>query len=318
LVDCPPIVGPNKTIYASFNHKSFCALDGRTGAVQWRFECKPETRRQWAPGEAEVGPQNTFSGFDGAGALAKDGTLYITSLEGNLYALDSKTGEEKWRFSTHYQLYSSPTIGDDATIFFTAIGTLYAINSQTGKKLWDRPHCDVRGPVALGPNGTLYVTTYVPLNDGKHYTCSVTALDGRDGGRNWELPLGQGGAAPPVVGDDSIVYVGYQDNFQGPSHGRVIAINGKTGRQCWIFETKGGSFLAPAIGADGTVYIGSKGGVMYALNGTTGAKKWEQDIGAEIGTPVAVGSNGLIYFGANDGTVYALRAKDGAMAARPQ
>jgi outer membrane protein assembly factor BamB len=318
LVLCPPVVGLNNTVYGSVDFKNFCAYDGRSGAVLWRFQCKPDTQ-PWKNADGTPGPQNTFSGFSSAGALSTDGTLYVMSLEGRLYALDSKTGEERWRFSTHYQLYGSPTIGEDGTVYFTSVGTLFAVDGKTSKKRWDVTGCDVRGPVAIGADGTLYVTTYRRLEGGvNHYACSMCALNGSTGEREWAFPLGEGAAAAPSVGDDGTVFVSYEDKAQGPTTGRVIAIEGKTGVKRWAFETTGGSILAPAIGADGTIYIGSKGGVMYALDGTTGGPKWQVDIGAEIGTPVAVGNNGLIYFGANDGTVYALRAKDGARAPRPK
>lgn len=313
----PPIVGFDKTLYVS-EYRDFCALDGRTGAVRWRFKSSPEPQRVWNPQGAAEGPQNTFYSFYGSAALSADGSVYTTSLEGNLYCIESATGKEKWRFETHQQIYGSPTIGQNGAVYFTGPDGLYAINGKTGKRKWSVPHCGVFGPPALGPDGTVYVKTGKPLADGKHQDAAVSAFDGQTGERKWECPMGRGDAASPAVGDDGTVYAGFEESWERPAPGKVVAIDGKTGRQKWVFLTPEGVYLAPAIDAAGTLYIGSKGGLMYALDGATGAAKWQVDIGAEIGTPVAIGANGLIYFGANDGTVYALRASDGAMAPRPK
>jgi outer membrane protein assembly factor BamB len=312
-----PIVGYDRTLYVSKMYE-FCAIDARTGETKWRFPAAKETPRAWKPEEAAVGPQNTFFGFQTAAALGADGSLYLASLEGNLYCVDSATGKERWRFFTHYQLYGSPTIDSGGTVFFTSVGTMFAVDGSTGKEKWRLPGHSIQGPPAVADDGKVLSIKGLALPDRKGQKVSLVALDSQTGDTIWEFNMGVGDARAPAIGADGTVYVGWEDTWKGPSHGKVFAIDGKTGAQKWVYDTKGGVFLAPAIGPDGVVYIGSREGVMYALNGSTGALKWQQDMGAEIGTPVAVGNNGLIYFGANDGTIYALRASDGARAPRPQ
>jgi len=300
----PPIVGFDKTVYVS-EYNYFCAIDGKTGNVRWRFKA------------ADV-PAGAFHGFQGSAALSADGTIYTTSLEGFLYALDSATGKEKWRFDTNGQCYGSPTIGADGTVYFPGHEGLYAVNGKSGKRKWCIPNCNMFGTPALGPDGTIYARTFTSLGDGKHQKVSVSALDSRTGETKWEFQMGKGDAAAPAVGADGTVYIGFEESWEAPAPGKVYAIDGKTGQQKWVFPTNDGVYLAPAIDSSGTVYVGTKGGIMFALEGATGAQKWQVDIGTEIGTPVAIGSNGLIYFGADDGIIYALRASDGARAPRPK
>jgi outer membrane protein assembly factor BamB len=311
-----PIVGLDKTIYVS-EDRDFCAIDGRTGTVRWRFKASPEPRRVWKPAESTF-PQNAFFGFSGSAALSADGTIYTTSLEGNLYALDSATGKERWRFETHNQIYGSPTIGQDGTVYFTGYDGLYAVDGQAGRRKWNVPHCHIFGPPALGADGAVYVATYKLFGHGNDQEVGISAFDGQTGNRKWEFAIGRGAVNAPAIGEDGTVYAGYEESVDMPAPGKVFAIDGKTGLQKWAFPTPAGVYMAPAIDAANTIYIGSKGGILYAINGATGDAKWQVNIGAEIGTPVAVGANGLIYFGANDGVIYALRASDGAMAPRPK
>ena len=62
-------------------------------------------------------------------AVGKDGTIYIGSAGGSLYAVNS-IGRETWAFPTGGEVYSSAAIGKDGTIYFGSNdGNLYAVSS---------------------------------------------------------------------------------------------------------------------------------------------------------------------------------------------
>ena len=63
---------------------------------------------------------------DSSPAIA-DGVVYFGSLDGNLYAVDIKTGQEKWKFKTKYWVLSSPAIADGVVYFGSFDGNLYAV-----------------------------------------------------------------------------------------------------------------------------------------------------------------------------------------------
>ena len=64
----------------------------------------------------------------GSPAVGKDGTVYVGSMDGNLYAI-TPAGAVKWQIKTKGQLNSSPAIGEDGTVYaMSDDGFLYAIH----------------------------------------------------------------------------------------------------------------------------------------------------------------------------------------------
>lgn len=94
-------------------------------------------------------------------ALGRDGTIYLGSLDGKLYAVDAVTGDKKWSFPTEgYFVLGSPAVDGAGRIYFgDSDGTLYAL-TPSGRELW-RFHTGasiVSAPV-ITENGTLYCTS---------------------------------------------------------------------------------------------------------------------------------------------------------------
>jgi len=50
-------------------------------------------------------------------AIGPDGTVYVGSVDDNLYALAPKGGRLEWKFTTDSNVNSSPAIGPDGTIY---------------------------------------------------------------------------------------------------------------------------------------------------------------------------------------------------------
>ena len=64
-------------------------------------------------------------------ALGTDDTIYIGSMDNNLYAINPD-GSKQWAFETGGLVDSSPVIGRDGTIYFGSLdGNLYAIKSSS-------------------------------------------------------------------------------------------------------------------------------------------------------------------------------------------
>ena len=56
-----------------------------------------------------------------------DETVFVCSLYGNLYAVDTETGQQEWVFETDSEIYSSPTVADGT--LFTCAGGLVAMDA---------------------------------------------------------------------------------------------------------------------------------------------------------------------------------------------
>ena len=123
-------------MYMSTGNDDVLALDGKTGALIW------EHRSQI--------PQNIDTvccGWDNRGVAVGDGKVFIGQLDGNLVALDQRTGKEVWR--TQIGKWQDGNTITSAPLFYnnvvytgisggdrTARGKLTALDARTGKTLW--------------------------------------------------------------------------------------------------------------------------------------------------------------------------------------
>jgi outer membrane protein assembly factor BamB len=228
-------------------------------------------------------------------AIGSDGTVYVGSQDGKLYAINGKSGVKLWEFKTTHVVDSSPAIGSDGTVYVGA-GVLYAINGKSGVKLWEFvTGSAVSSSPAIGSDGTVYVGSY----DNKLY-----AINGKSGVKLWEYVTRGTVESSPAIGSDGTVYVGSDDK-------KLYAINGKSGIKLWEFETGGKVVSSPAIGSDGTVYVGSNDNKLYAINGKSGVKLWEFRTGGAVKSSPAIGPDGTVYVGSFDKKLYAINGKSG-------
>ena len=69
-------------------------------------------------------------------ATIYDGTVYVTALDSNLYALNAQTGERKWNYNAKAPIKSSPTISDGVIYFGDETGIFHAVDINTHEKKW--------------------------------------------------------------------------------------------------------------------------------------------------------------------------------------
>ena len=103
----------------------------------------------------------TGDGVYSSPAVGADGTVYVGSNDGKVYALNGKTGAKIWEVKTGLRTHS-PAIGADGTVDVGSSGypstKLYAINGKSGVKLWEfETEWDVYSSPAIGSDGTVYV-----------------------------------------------------------------------------------------------------------------------------------------------------------------
>jgi outer membrane protein assembly factor BamB len=65
-----------------------------------------------------------------------NGSVYFGSGDGNLYALDSATGDLRWKFKTNDVVHASPALADGVVFFGSWDSYFYAIDAATGKEKW--------------------------------------------------------------------------------------------------------------------------------------------------------------------------------------
>lgn len=203
-------------------------------------------------------------------------------------------GEKKWEFTTGFEIYASPAIGPDGTVYIVSNDhSLYALDGQTGVKKWEYKSDTLGGSYpspgqapAIGADGTVYVGDpggYDDSNRGQ-----LLALDGKTGAKKWAFKAKAPVYTSPSIGTNGFVYFGSNDAF-------LYAVDSATGKQKWKFEAGGQIHSSPAIAKDGSVYFGSDDQKVYAVDGTTGKQKWSFATNSYVQASPAVGDDGTVY-----------------------
>ncbi|HVQ01578.1 MAG TPA: PQQ-binding-like beta-propeller repeat protein, partial [Candidatus Thermoplasmatota archaeon] len=194
------------------------------------------------------------------------------------YAINSN-GTLKWKYATN-DLYSSPAIGDDGTIYFgdgnQYINALYPNGMVKWKHKTDNV---VYSSPAIGTDGTVYC--------GSHDTY-LYALYPNNGSLKWKFKTGDWVRVSPCIADDGTIYIISLDNY-------LYAIF-PNGTMKW--KTNVGAGTSSTIGQDGTIYCGYSN--LYAVNPTNGSVRWTFNPGPGRTIRGATPCNsvdGTIYFG---------------------
>jgi polyvinyl alcohol dehydrogenase (cytochrome) len=206
----------------------------------------PRLKLRWAfgfPGDTRAQAQPTVW----------SGRIFIGSAGGKVYALDAKTGCQRWMFDAGFGVRTAITIGEDergATAYFgDQRGDAYALDAESGKLLW-KQHVEAHpGAVLTGAptlaDGVLYVPVSsleeVMATDPRYSCCTfrglIAALDARTGEVRW-----RGYVSPPaqLVGTNS-----YGVQLFGPSGGAIWSSPTIDLARNRIYTTTGDSYSDP-------------------------------------------------------------------------
>lgn len=249
----------------------------------------------------------------GALALGDDGTLYVTSVDGFLYALDS-SGKLQWKFEAG-RMQSGPTLGPDGIVYLENSEELIYAVDHSGNKVWSTgggPYADTNiGSVAAAADWNDLYT---------FWRGGLRALHLSDGKIDWSAGTGfKNYPSVSILPNGRVVY---------PGVGRIDAVD-SDGRTVWQYPAidpplttdvllrnggrppQGNFWLESgiAVGADGTLYAGAGDSRMVAIS-PSGTFVWEfktKPGSINRATPL-IAQDGTIYFGSGDGNLYALDA----------
>ncbi|WP_051712734.1 PQQ-binding-like beta-propeller repeat protein [Spirillospora albida] len=239
-------------------------------------------------------------GFDPYGGLAAgDRLLYVSADQGRLFALDPRTGRERWRYRTGDR-------GEGAASWRTPVpaggvlyagwpdanGPLFAFDADSGRVRWRSPvAADARDPAVGG---------------GLVVACSKDchALDARTGAERWRRSLGNVLGAVPVIAGPA-VFVNSLDALH--------ALDLRSGRTRWRRameqQPTGGEGARGPVVAGGLVLCSNGVGDLLALDAATGRERWRFVGGTGVGT--AHVSGGAAFVADGSGTMVALDAATG-------
>jgi outer membrane protein assembly factor BamB len=186
----------------------------------------------------------------------QDGTLYVTSMDHTLYALDPSSGQVRRTFRTNGAIPGSVSFG--RYLYLSSLDeTVYALDpvsldvrwtARTSGWVWSEPLVD---------GDTIYVGSF----DRKLY-----AIDAVSGQTRWTSPIGGRIRPKPVIAGDWIVV--------GADDGKIYGIS-RSGQQEWTFSA-GGPVVSP-LTADGDLVYASDNTShrLFALDVRARTVRWE-------------------------------------------
>ncbi|WP_201453748.1 outer membrane protein assembly factor BamB family protein [Streptomyces sp. NHF165] len=309
---------------------SLYALDARDGSERWRLATDgwvyalqvdrgtvvTGTRgggvQAWEAATGEKlwelsGAQTDFETPEGGPVIA-GGAVHLWA-DGRLYALDARTGAERWSYpvgdvSATGGVPVRVTVAEDGVAYVCAGSRVFALDGATGAERWrfDAPAAFLCPPAFVpGPGvtgGGIYLADYLG---------TVYALDTGNGHDRWRIATEARHSGEPVVTADGLVHLG--------SGSAVYTLDAVSGTPRWRFATGADVVGAPVV-ADGRVHFGSADHCLYTVDAVGGQLRWKLATGGEVtGSPVVVG--GVVYACSKDRCVYALDAAKGTGQSRP-
>jgi outer membrane protein assembly factor BamB len=229
-----------------------------------------------------------------------DKRVYIGTLAGTLYALDSETGSEGWRFSAGDKLTGGVNWfrGESNRLYLLAgsyDSILYCIDAVTGKEAWQYETGNyINGSPAVNDRycafgGCDAVIHIINLTDGK---------------RAGEIDTGAYIAASAAIQDD-LVFVG---NYEG----ELLKASLSTHETIWRYRINKGAFISSPAVTDDAVVIGGGDMNIHCIVYKTGMARWTyKTLDAVNSSPVIVGNRVLA--GSDDGRLYMLNMADGKL-----
>lgn len=260
-----------------------------------------------------------------ASPVIVNGIVYIGSDDGNFYAIDLASGEEKWRVSTGSKIRSSAAVYAGKVFFFNGKGA-FALDANTGQEiwrkgrgLWDDSPLIVPGPIQYKNGETLDgIVFYSQPWKG------LVGLNIADGTAVWHYRDQHG---PGKDGCSALVHRGHIIHFRGSQATEVV--NLLTERQAYAIDgAVDFGYFTPAA-RDGVAYSFIRGVAAFDImanipNGTKGSHmknydfKWRFYPGKEKGwsyqnhgiSSISVDAT-TVYFGHSNTSVYALDRETG-------
>lgn len=235
--------------------------------------------------------------------------LFSADEDGQVQALDPKTGKKVWSVGTKARVISGPSVSGDLIFVGTRDAEVIALKRAGGAEAWRaKLSSEVLAPVAS--DGQIVVARSV---DGRLHGLSVA-----DGQRRWvfdrSVPnLTLRGLSEPLIAGGLI--------FAGMDNGRLVALSPENGQPVWeqaVAVPSGRTELDritdvdAALLADGSnICAVSFGGELACFDADSGEPQWRRSVKSYSGMALV---NNLLVVSDDAGVVWALDARSGAAA----
>ena len=257
-----------------------------------------------------------------ASPVIVDGTVYVGSTDGVLYALDAKRWGVKWTFRTGDAIRYAAAVWNNHVFFSSRDNYVYSLDAKTGELVWkfkadtwiDSPPIIADGQVYIGAfTRTIHVIN-AATGEAEGKRRDRVRIDGIDFGcvqgklrpiipaheaEVWRSFVGYTYSFPVRAND--VVYIGARDHH-------VHAVDAGSNKKIWSYKTRGFVDAAPAV-SDGALYVTSHDGYVYAFENRAAESPQPQPDERQIG--IVVHDKAPVYSAKDSDSPVQLHLNDG-------
>ena len=234
--------------------------------------------------------------------------LVITAEEDRkLVALDVRTGEPRWRFAaSRGGKFSLRRYG---RLLYTSSSDTHfnAVDIEDGTLVWrftDRTRFVI--PPAVSGDTVLVVGGRPGRPEGRVY-----ALDAFSGKPRWNMPIGGGAMASPIIANDVALIP-----IRSGRKNEFIGIDISTGKELWRMDCAPWGDPSALMALDNDFIVNSARGCIRSIRAQTGEERWsttlEQTCSDDVPFSLKMVLRGGMLFVPSD-TVYVVRPEDGTV-----
>ena len=198
------------------------------------------------------------------------GSLFVTSIDGDIFSLDMNNGNLNWSSNIGGESLSVPSSNGDIVAVQTSNGKITAINLKDGKFRWEY--------ISVLPSLSLRGTSSPIFDDGNLYVGfangNLAKIEPRSGVIQWEIPvtISKGSSEiERIIDIDSKPLVSSGLAFATSYQGDVSAINSLNGRVIW---SNNFSSTKDILEIERNIYLVDEDSEVQAFSGLTGISLW--------------------------------------------
>ena len=151
-----------------------------------------------------------------------DDTVYVTTADNFLFALDADSGGERWSFEADHSFWAQPFVVDGVIYLSSMDHSLYALDARNGNVMWQTTLDGALPSAPAYDNGTLYVGSF---------SGNLYAIDSATGDELWSYTADDWIWSTPTVAGEAIYFA--------DGSGKIYAINRQGGDVIWQQEANG-------------------------------------------------------------------------------
>ena len=240
-----PALQVGDKVYVGTNDSILVALDANNGTELWRFE----------ESEEAIWGQPVY----------RDGTVYITSVDGKVFAVNANNREKRWEYALEGAIAGGVAINDDLLYVADFAAHVHALSVDTGEDQWQAVADDSTWATPVYVDGVVYFTDI---------SGNIYAVDGRNGDQIWRQTMPYPLQTSPLV-DDGVVYIAGGPEGEA-TEGMISAYAADSGQLIWQKITTSPLNTTPVAVGDQIITVKQAATVysLVAFDVDTGTERW--------------------------------------------